>query len=264
VSLVDWDRVEEDLKAGFPLKRIWEEVASSHTSHPNFFKYVRSRFSLLLSATVTLREFEAGGHCEVDYAGKRLEWIDRVTGEIHEAHVFVGILCFSQKIFAIAHENERKPNWLDAHRRMFESFGGVPKAVVPDCLKNGVKKVHRYDPDLNPDYVELASHYGAAILPARPRHPKDKALVENAVGIVMRYFQFLYRRHTFTSLSEINQALRGVIQRINEKPHTRFKISREERFQALERAHLKPLPLDPYSLIEWKVLKLHPVLSEQG
>jgi len=149
------------------------------------------RFATLLQTTVTLRTFKAGEYCEVDYAGDKIEWLDRRTGEIHAAHVFVGILCFSQKIFAIAHENEKKPNWLDAHRRMFEFYGGVPRVVVPDCLKNGVLRCHRYDPDLNPDYVELASHYGAAVVPARPRSPKDKAFVEGAVGILMRYFRFV-------------------------------------------------------------------------
>jgi transposase len=255
---VDWDSVEKDIRAGFQIKRIWEESAQGLTSHPNFFKYVKTRFAWLLQHTVTLREFRPGEYCEVDYAGDKIEWIDIKTGEIHQAHVFVGILCFSQKIFAIAHENEKKPNWLDAHRRMFEFYGGVSRIVVPDCLKNGVIKAHIYDPDLNPDYVELASHYGAAIVPARARHPRDKALVENAVGILMRYFRFIYRRRTFTSLAEINRALAEAVVKLNSKIHTRFKVSREERFKQLEKATLRPLPLEPYSMSEWKTPTLHP------
>ena len=183
---VDWAAVEKDIRDGHQLKRIWEEVAATWTSHSNFFKYVKTRFARLLDATVTLREFRAGEYCEVDYAGDKIEWLDRRTGEIHQAHVFVGILCFSQKIFAVAHEDEKKANWLDAHRRMFEFYGGVAAVLVPDCLKNGVVKSHRYDPDLNQDYVELVAHYGTAVVPARPKKPKDKALVENAVGILMR------------------------------------------------------------------------------
>lgn len=255
---VDWNSVEKDIRAGFQIKRIWEEVAQNLTSHSNFFKYVKTRFFLLLEHTITLREFSPGEYCEVDYAGDKIEWIDMRTGEIHQAHVFVGILCFSQKIFAIAHENEKKPSWLDAHRRMFGFYGGVSRVVVPDCLKNGVVKAHIYDPDLNPDYVELASHYGVAIVPARARHPRDKALVENAVGILMRYFRFIYRRRTFTSLAEINRALTEAVAKLNAKIHTRFKVSREERFNQLEKGSLKPLPLEPYSMSEWKTPKLHP------
>jgi transposase len=255
---VDWASVEKDIRDGHELKRIWEEAAGSLISYPNFFKYVKLRFAKLLTATVTLREFRAGEFCEVDYAGDTIEWLDRSSGEVHQAHVFVGILCFSQKIFAVAHESEKKPNWLDAHVKMFEAFGGVPAVIVPDCLKNGVAKAHRYDPDLNPDYVELVSHYRTAIVPARVKRPRDKALVENAVGILMRYFRFIYRRRTFTSLAEINEALRDAVARINEKIHTRFKISRNERFTSLEKTVLRPLPLEPYSIGEWKTALHHP------
>lgn len=260
---VDWVAVERDIRDGHPLKRIWEEVGSPRTSYPNFFKYVKQRFESLLAATVTLREFRAGEHCEVDYAGDKIEWLDRATGEIQHAHVFVGILCFSQKIFTVAHEDEKKANWLDAHRRMFEFYGGVPAVLIPDCLKNGVVKSHRYDPDLNQDYVELVTHYNTAVVPARVRRPRDKALVENAVGIVMRYFRFAYRRRTFMSLNEVNDALRTAAERINGKIHTRFRISREERFKTLEKDVLRPLPLEPYAWGEWKVATLHPDCTVQ-
>ncbi len=255
---VDWGAVEKDIRGGYQLKRIWEEVAEGRTSHPNFFKYVKHRFARLLDATVTLREFRPGEHGEVDYAGGKIEWLDPRTGEIHLAHVFIGILCFSQKIFATAHEDEKKANWLDAHRRMFEFFGGVWRVVVPDCLRNAVVKCHRYDPDTNQDYVELAKHYGFSVVPARPRRPRDKALVENAVGIVMRYFRFIYRRRTFTSLAEVNQALADAVQRINAKTHSRFRVSRDERFERLEKATLRALPLEPYDMGEWKTATLHP------
>ena len=37
-------------------------------------------------------------------------------------------------------------------------------------------KACRYDPDLNPTYQELATHYGVGVVPARPYKPRDKAL----------------------------------------------------------------------------------------
>jgi len=255
---VDWMLIEKEIKQGHPLKFIWQEFASELTSHSNFFKYIKNRFELLLSATVTLREFRAGEHCEVDYAGDKIEWIDPRNGEIHQAHIFIGILCFSQKIFAWAAEDEKKPNWLDSHRRMFEFYRGSPQVLVCDNLKTGVTKAHRYDPDLNPEYVELASHYGCSVVPARSRSPKDKALVEGAVKIVMRYFRFVYRRRTFTSLGEVNQALRESIDKINSKIHTRFRVSRENRFIELEKNSLLSLPIEPYELSEIKTMSVHP------
>ncbi len=248
VQGLDWTHIEQDLRDGHQIKRIWEDRASSVTSHPNFFKYIKTRFATLLSKSVTLREFQPGEYCEVDYAGGKIEWIDRRGGEIHSAHVFVGILCFSQKMFALAARDEKKDNWLYCHRRMFEFYGGCAKVLVPDQLKNGVVKSHRYDPDLNPDYIEMARHYGVAVVPARVRKPKDKALVENAVGIIMRYFKYTYRRHTFYSIEEINAALTKVINRINQKPHTRFNTSRQSRFDLLEKPALLTLPIEPYSI----------------
>jgi transposase len=258
VLKVNWTAVEKDISGGFQLKRIWEDSAEELTSHSNFFKYVKVRFRHLLSETVTLREFNPGEYCEVDYAGDKIEWIDLQTGEVHEAHVFVGILCFSQKIFAHAAEDEKKPNWLESHRRMFNFYGGTTRVIVPDQLKNGVIKTHLYDPDLNPDYVELAKHYGIAVVPARRKHPRDKALVENGVGILMRYFKFIYRRRTFTSLEEVQKALQEAVNKINGKIHTRFKVSREERFESLEKSHLKALPVESFELGEWKTALIHP------
>lgn len=176
---IDWAEV---LGAGFQIKRIWEESAARVTSHSNFFKTIYRRYPYLLKATVTLREFSPATHCEVDYAGDRIEWVDR-NGEVHEAHVFIGILCFSQLIFAWASVDEKSQQWLSAHQKMYTFFGGVPSVTVCDCLKTGVIKTHRYDPDLNPQYAELAAHYETAIVPARPYHPKDKALVLPCMGL---------------------------------------------------------------------------------
>lgn len=254
---VDWAAVLKDIGEGFELKRIWEEKAMDSTSYPNFWKQLNRRYPHLLKATVTLRDFEPATHCEVDYAGDKIEWIDR-NGVVHDAHVFLGILCFSQLIFATASPDEKSLNWLSAHQKMYAFFGGVPSVTVCDCLKTGVAKIHRYDPDLNPAYAELAAHYQTAVVPARPRHPKDKALVENAVRLVMRLFRFMYRGHRFLTLAEVNQALLRVVERINSRPHTRFKISRRQRWEAQEKGRLKSLPAVPFEPIEWKTAKVHP------
>ena len=115
-----------------------------------------------------------------------------------------------------------------------------------------------YDPDINPGYFELALHYGTVIVPGRVRKPKDKAFVEGAVKIVCRYFFFLYRKHTFRSLPEINEALGRLLERINTRPHTRFGHSREERFEQDEKGALRPLPETPFEQLYWKTCRVHP------
>jgi hypothetical protein len=216
------------------------------------------KFPELRQATVTARDFAPGERVEVDYAGDPLEWIDLRTGEIHPAWVFVAALGYSQLLFAWAAEDMKSRHWLDSHQRMYAFYGGVPHVTVPDCLKQGVLKCHRYDPDLNPSYAALAAHYATAVVPARPGHPRDKAIVEGLVKILMRYVRFRHRRHRFTSLAELNRALAECVRRINERRHRRFGVSRRERFEQLERAALKPLPAADFDDAEWKDAKLHP------
>lgn len=254
---LDWESIEKEINKGFELKRIWEEYGATVTSHSNFFKYVRKRFDGLLQTTVTLREFNPGEYAEVDYAGDTVEWIDS-KGEVHEAQIFVGILCYSQLIFAHASVSQSKESWLNSHQRFFTELKGTPRVIVPDNLKSAVSRSHLYDPDLNPDYTELAKHYGVAIVPARVRLPKDKALVEGGVKILSRLFSWTYRRHTFLSIEEINTALKAVVDMINQKKHTRFKCSRIERFHQDEQQQLQVLPFEPWEYANWKLCILHP------
>lgn len=255
-SQVHWPAVLDEVGQGFEIKRIWEERAATVTGYSNFWKYLSRRHPSLMMETVTLREFDPGTYCEVDWAGDKIEWWEDESRK--QAHVFVGILCHSQLIFACATENEQKVNWLTAHEKMYRFFGGVPRVTVPDNLKTGTQKAHRYDPDLNPAYAELATHFQTAVVPARVRSPRDKALVENAVGIVMRLFRWKSRQRRFCSLLEVNEALQEVLNRINTKPHSRLRVSRRERWESTEKAFLKPLPEIPFEQIEWKVAKVHP------
>lgn len=141
---------------------------------------------------------------------------------------------------------------------MFEFYGGVAHVTVPDCLKQGVLKCHLYDPDLNPAYAEVAGHFSTALVPARAGHAKDKAVVEGLVKILMRYVRFRHRRQRFTSLPQINIALKECVERINDRAHSRFGVSRRERFESVEKSALKPLPGVPFDIGEWRQAKLHP------
>lgn len=147
--------------------------------HPQGYQY--SRFCDLFwqwkgSLDPVLRqEHRAGEKAFVDYAGHTMPVIDRHSGEVRAAQIFVGVLGASNCTFAEATWSQGLPDWIGSHVRMFEYFGGVPELVVPDNLASGVSKACRYDPDVNPTYQEWARHYGTAVLPARPAAPRDKA-----------------------------------------------------------------------------------------
>ncbi len=257
MSQLDWPLIIHELGLGHPMKFIWEERAQALITYPNFWKQFYRKFPQYREATITARDFDPGERVEVDYAGDPIEWYDIKTGEIRKAYVFVSGLGFSQLLFAWAAEDTKSRNWLACHRRMYAYYGGVAHVTVPDCLKNGVVKCHLYDPDLNQDYAYLAAHFSTAIVPARVRRPRDKAICEGLVKILSRYFRFRFRHSRFTSIGEINRALMVCVERINDQTHRRFGVSRRERFEKVEKAALKPLPLAEYDGGEWKKAKLH-------
>lgn len=254
---VDWQGILQEALDGHAFKLIWSEKAEDKVGYKAFLDQFHKRYPQYKKATIVHRFFEPGERCEVDYAGDKVEWIDIKTGEVFAGIVFIGILGFSQKIFAEATVDQKGDNFVRSHVRMFSFFGGVPKIVVPDCLKQGVVRCHRYDPEINRSYRAMAQDFGTAIVPARPRKPKDKALVEGAVKIIMRLFRWKFRKHTFTSLQEINEALAQCTHLVNNRPHTRFKISREMSFLAKESSALKALPSDKNEVSEYKTLSIY-------
>ena len=201
--------------------------------------------------------YKAGEKSFVDYAGMTMPFIDISTGEIHEAEIFVGALGASQYTFCEATATQNLSDWIQSHVRMWEYFGGVTTMVVPDNLKSGVTKSHRYDPDVNANYQHLGEHYGFAIVPARVREPKDKAKVENAVGCVERQILAPLRHQTFTSVGEINAAIKSRLEVFNQQRFQKMELSRQTLFETVDKPALKPLPSCRYELCEWLKAKVH-------
>jgi transposase len=147
----------------------------NHYQYTQFcFHYQQWRGRLRLSMRQT---HLAGEMMFVDYAGPTVPIVDPVTGEIHEAQIFVAVLGASNYTYAEATYSQQLPDWIGSHVRAFEFFGGAPKLVVPDNPRSGVTRADRYEPVLNRSYQEMLEHYSTAALPARPRKPKDKSWV---------------------------------------------------------------------------------------
>ncbi|MDH0185853.1 IS21 family transposase, partial [Stutzerimonas stutzeri] len=178
--LPDWSWVHAELRRpGVTLALLWQEY---RLSQPKGFQY--SWFCEHYRAwqgkldVVMRQEHRVGEKLFVDYAGQTVPVIDRHSGEIRQAQVFVAVLGASSYTFAEATWSQQLPDWLGSHTRCFAFLGGVPEIVVPDNLRSAVSKSHRYEPDINPSYRDLAEHYGVAVVPARARKPRDKAKAE--------------------------------------------------------------------------------------
>jgi len=187
-------------------------------------------------------EHKAGDKLYVDFAGDKLQIIDKQTGEIQNVEVFVAILGASQLTYAEAVMTQQKEDFIGACENALHYYGGVPAAIVPDNLKSAVTKSSKYEPVLNETFADFASHYNTAILPARAYRPRDKALVENAVRILYtRIYAKLRGRHFF-SLEELNVAIRTELEEHNSLILTGRNYSRRQQFEEIERITLLPLP----------------------
>lgn len=199
----------------------------------------------------------AGEKLFVDYCGPTMSIVNPDTGEIREAQVFVAVLGVSNYTFACTTWSQNQADWLNAHVKAFEFFGGVPEIVVPDNLKSAVRKTHRYKPDINPSYQQLATHYQIAIVPARPYRPKDKAKAEVAVQIVERWIMARLRHQTFFTLATLNQAIRLLLEDLNQRPFKKLPGTRRSQFEQLDQPALRPLPVQPYRYVEIKQARVH-------
>ncbi len=183
--------------------------------------------------------------------------IDRLTGKSRPAQVFVAVLGASNFTYAEASWTQALADWIGAHTRAFEAIGGVPNLLVPDNTKVAVIKACLYEPQVNRTYAEMAAHYDTAILPARPRRPRDKAKVEAAVLIVERWLLGRLRHRHFYSLAELNTAIGEFLQQLNEeRPIRRLGITRRALLEELDRPHLKKLPSKPYAFAEWRLRRV--------
>ncbi len=174
----DCFQIHQELKRkGVTLQLLWAEYVARHEERA----YRYSRFCELYrqwrakQKRSMRQQHRAGEKAFIDYCGPTVEVVDRHTGEVRNAQVFVGVLGASSYTYAEATRTQSLPDWIGSHQRMLRFFGGVPELLVPDNLKAAVTQASRYAPKINDTYAELAAHYGTAVLPARPYKPKERA-----------------------------------------------------------------------------------------
>jgi transposase len=245
----DWAALNREMKRKHvTLQILWDEYIEAR---PDGYRY--SRFCDLYRGwearlPVTMRQTHLGGDkLFVDYAGDTVPVIvDRRSGETRAAHLFVAVMGGSSLGFAHASWTETLPDWIDAHVRAFAFFGGAPRLLVPDNPKVAVIKACFYDPQVNRTYGEMAAHYDTALLPARPRRPRDKAKVEAAVGFVERWMLGRLRHRRFYSLAEVNTAIAEMLTALNDHRVMRHVgRTRRQLFEEIDAPKLRPCRPSP-------------------
>lgn len=244
-------------KTGVSLQILWSEYCDNARSMGKR-PYMYSRFCDLYReysqesrATMHISR-TPGRDVEVDWAGKTGFLKDPATGDLVPVYLFVATMSYSQYSYAEGFLSMKLDPWLTAHVHLFEFLQGVPKNVIPDNLKTGVKKPSYIEAEIQRNYQELAEHYSTFIIPARVRHPRDKSNAESAVNNVANNLLGKIRNQTFFTLEEFNQAVREHIESFNTHAFQKKTGSRSTLFQE-EKDLLTPLPKVRYEMAIWKI-----------
>jgi len=256
----DFPAVCQELKRkGVTKLLLWQEYRQCHPDDGYCYAQFCHRYRVWLGCQQrSMRQIHrAGEKLFVDYCGPTMTIVNPDTGEFREAQIFVAVLGASNYTFACASWSQKQADWLNAHVKAFEFLGGVPELVVPDNLKSAVCKTHRYEPDINPSYQQLAAHYQCVIVPARPYKPKDKAKAEVAVQIVERWIMARLRHQTFFTLASLNQAIRLLLDDLNQRPFKKLPGTRLSQFEQLDKPVLRALPAQPYQYADIKQARVH-------
>ncbi len=259
-AIPDYTVMHNELKRkGVTKQLLWEEYQQIHDNKGHqYSQYCQLYRDWVGRLKRSMRQtHKAGEKLFIDYCGPTLSVINPDTGECRTAQIFVACWGASTYTYAEASWSQKKGDWLESHVNAFEFFGGVPEILVPDNLKSATTKACRYEPELNTSYLHLANHYKTVIIPARPRKPKDKSKVENAVLIVERWIMARLRHMTFFTLTELNQNIRLLLKDLNQRPFQKLPGSRLSQFELLDKPAMRSLPATRYEYIEFKLVRVN-------
>lgn len=258
--LPDWGYVHTELrKKGVTLQLLWIEYREDHPEGLGYSQFANLYGAWRKKADVTMRQHHrAGEKMFVDFAGATIPIYDERTGAVaFEGQLFVAALGASSYTYAEALRSQELVCWVAGHVNALEYFGAAPEISVCDNLAAGVTRAHRYEPDVNATYQEMAAHYSMAVIPTRPRKPRDKAKVEAAVLMAERWIIARLRKRRFTSLAEANEAIDWCVETINARPFKKLAGTRRELFERLERPAMRPLPKERYQFATWKLARVN-------
>lgn len=253
-AVPDWNCIHRELRRkGVTLQLLWQEYKEAHpddgyqySQFCDLFKRFKGQLDVVLR-----QDYRAGEKGFVDYSGDGIKIVDPHTGEVSEAPLFVAVLGASNFTYAEAFPSEKLRCWIDGHIHAYEYWDGVPAITIPDNPKTAVLRPCWYDPDLNPTYREMAKYYDSAVIPARPRKPRDKAKVENGVLVAQRWILAALRNHTFFSVDQANEAIWAKLEELNDRKFQKVDCSRRELYIAVDRPALRPLPKSRYVFADW-------------
>jgi len=250
----DWQWVHAEMqRADATLQMLWHEWREQCPDGIGYSQFATGyRLWTKRLHVVMRRTHRPGDKLFVDFAGRTVEVRDPAGGPSQFAQVFLAVLGYSNLTYLEAVDSQSTADWIGCHVRCLRAIGGVPQWVVSDNLKAAVWRRERDRIVINAAYRDCLTHYDTAALPTGKRKPKHKAKVEVGVLIAQRWVLFALRDRVFFSMKELNDELARMMVRFNDHPFKKLPGCRRQRFEAGERAALKPLPALPFELRDWR------------
>jgi transposase len=236
-------------RTGVTRELLWNEYRQSV---PESYSY--SQFCDLLSrhsykkSPVYHNTYSPGELLEIDFAGKKMSYVDRATGEVVECPVLVCTLPYSSFSYIEPLVSGRLEHLVSALNRTAEYFGGITKVVLSDNMKQIVTQTNRYEPSFTLLAEQWSVHYNTSLKATRPAKPKDKPSVEKSVHLSYQRINARMRDETFYSLAELKQRVWDLLEEFNDRTMFKQGVSRRDRFINEEKQMLRELPAEPFTL----------------
>jgi len=235
--------VQELRRVGVTRQLLWEEYREEQPDGYGYSQFCERLKKEIASKDLTLSlNHEPGGTLMVDFAGKKLSWVDQYSGEVHVCEVLVAVFPHSQYTFAIALSSQNIGDFVHGLNQALLFFGALPKVILSDNLKSYVTRADRYEPKFTQLCEQFGAHFQIDLQAARVAKPKDKASVENAVGVAYSRIYAPLRNEVFHSLQELNAGISKQLALHNLKPYQKKSGSRDEIFRCYELPLMRALP----------------------
>jgi transposase len=167
------------LASGLSAVRLFEEIKTQGYSGSvitlrRFIRTLKADAQAKKKATVRF-ETAAGQQAQVDwaYCGQ----FKNQEGRMVKVYAFVMILGFSRMIYSSFTTSMDLPSLIRCHKQAFEFFGGLPKEVLYDNMKQVRLSLDKW----NPLFLDFANHYGFVPRTHRIYRPRTKGKVERAI-----------------------------------------------------------------------------------
>lgn len=249
---------KEIAKKGVTFELLWMEYKEVYPDGYGLSQFKEYYYKYKQRLNPSMRQTHIpGDKMFVDYSGLTMNVVDKLTGEVSKAQIFVAVLGASGYTFVHATTSQTIKDFILSHTKAFDFFGGVPNMLVPDNLKSAIISNNKFGVVENETYSELSRHYGCVITPARPKKPKDKPKVEQGVQGIQRWLIAVLRNRVFFDVDEINQAFSQLLDRYNNKVMKHIGKSRQQLFDELEKDALLPLPINKFIYKQYKLALVH-------